>query len=351
MTSSPLTYRAVAMQSPCFGVQRLSIDEARTHITTQIDSLSAPLRATLAFQGSDVKLVVYPEYFLTGFPMGESAEVWRSKACLAPHGPEYEQLGALAQRHGIYLAGNAYEVDEHFPQLYFQTSFIIDPSGDVCLRYRRLNSMYTPTPHDVWDDYLDRYGIEGVFPVVDTPLGRLGAVASEEILYPEITRCLAMRGAEVIVHSTSEVYAPQLTAKAIARRARAQENLVYIVSANSAGIHQTDVPIGSTDGGSELIDHRGLQLAISGPGNSMTACAAIDLHASRAARQRIGMTNTLARQRFEAYRPIYQNMSVYPPNTLSGGQSPSRSHFHQGIETALNHLTDSGVITRAQSNS
>ena len=174
-------------------------------------------------------------------------------------------------------------------------------------------------------------------------LGRLGAVASEEILYPELTRCVAMRGAEVIVHSTSEVYSAQLTPKAIARRARAQENLIYIVSANSAGIHQTDVPVSSTDGGSELIDYRGLSLANSGPGESMTACAEVNLGASRLARARMGMSNTLARQRFEAYRAVYQEASVYPPNTLSG-KAPSRAHFSDGIRAAIEQLSASGVI-------
>ena len=348
MTQASPHYRAVAMQSPCRAVQRLGVTESRARIMETIDGLTASLRATLAFQGSDVQLVVYPEYFLTGFPMGESPELWKEKACLEIDGPEYERLGALAQRFRIYLAGNAYELDPYFPKLYFQTSFIINPSGDVCLRYRRLNSMYTPTPHDVWDAYLDRYGIEGVFPVAKTALGRLGAIASEEILYPELTRCMALRGAEVIVHSTSEVYAPTLTPKAIARRARAQENLLYIVSANSAGILDSDVPVGSTDGGSELIDYRGLQLAVSGPGESMTACAEIDLSTSRQARRRVGMSNTLARQRMEVYQSIYGSMSVYPPNTLDE-RTPSRAHFSAGISSAIASLTAQGVLDGEES--
>ena len=45
------------------------------------------------FSGIDVKLVVLPEYFLTGFPMGESIPVWRDKAALAIDGPEYQGAG------------------------------------------------------------------------------------------------------------------------------------------------------------------------------------------------------------------------------------------------------------------
>ena len=112
---------------------------------------------------------------------------------------------------------------------------MIAPSGDFVLRYRRMISLSGPTPYDVWDRYLDIYGLEGVFPVADTPIGRLAAIASEEILYPEIARCHAMRGAEVFVHPTSEAGTPQDSIKEIARRARAIENMAFVVSANSAG--------------------------------------------------------------------------------------------------------------------
>ena len=52
--------------------------------------------------------------------------------------------------------------------------------------------MYAPTPHDVFSRYLDIYGLEGVFPVARTEIGNLAAIASEEILYPEIARSLGV---------------------------------------------------------------------------------------------------------------------------------------------------------------
>jgi len=178
------------------------------------------------FYGLPVRLVALPEYTLTGFPMRESVQDWRDRACLEQNGPEYEALGKLAQANNLYLSGNVYEIDPHFPELYFQTCFIIGPSGDVILRYRRLTSCFEPTPHDVWDKYLDIYGEEGVFPVAKTEIGNLGTIASEEILYPEITRCVVLRGAEVILHPTSEPGSAELTIKEVCRRARAIENQV-----------------------------------------------------------------------------------------------------------------------------
>ena len=144
------------------------------------ESVTASKAFIRQFSGIDVRLVVLPEYFLTGFPLGESVAVWRDKAALAIDGPEYQSLADIAARTDVYLAGNAYEVDPHFPELYFQTCFIIAPSRETVLRYRRMISLSAPTPYDVWDRYLEIYGLDGVFPVADTPIGRLAAIASEE---------------------------------------------------------------------------------------------------------------------------------------------------------------------------
>ena len=227
--------------------------------------------------------------------------------------------------------------------IFRQTSFIIDPSGAVVLRYRRLNSMYSPTPHDVWDAYVDRYGLDGVFPVARTEIGRIAAVASEEILYPELTRCLAMRGAEVIVHSTCEVGSPRATPKSIARRARAIENLVFVVSANTAGMEGLDLPGASADGGSVVVDYKGKVLAEAGYGESCVAYADIDLEALRRFRRRPGMENLLSRQRFEAYAESYASHSHHPANTMADGFS-GKKHFTDTQAEVIERLAKKGVI-------
>src|SRR4051812_33826385 len=53
-------------------------------------------------------LVLFPEFALTGYPLGESAEQWIDKACIEIPGPETERLQNLAQRLGIFIGANAY---------------------------------------------------------------------------------------------------------------------------------------------------------------------------------------------------------------------------------------------------
>jgi predicted amidohydrolase len=325
-------YKALALQITCDTINacdnKRAVEQVFQHT---ISKINGQIRASKAFIGQDLKLVVLPEYFLTGFPMGETIEQWREKACLKIDGVEYAELGIIANQNQVYLSGNAYELDDNFPDIYFQTSFIISPDGDVILRYRRLNSMFAPTPHDVWDKYLEIYGYESLFPVVKTEIGNLACIASEEILYPEIARCLAMRGAEIICHSSSEVGSNQLTQKNVAKLARAIESMAYVVSANSAGMGGIAIPFASTDGASKVIDYRGLLLAEAGYGESMVANADIDLPALRYFRNRPAMGNLLARQRFELYAESYQKHSFYPPNTLLD-KTASRQHF---IETQI----------------
>ncbi|HCR49044.1 MAG TPA: nitrilase [Bacteroidetes bacterium] len=327
-------YKALALQTTCHAVNALAPAAARAQILANIRRIERQIEASKRFIGRDLRLVVLPEYFASGFPMGESFALWQEKACFEIGGKEYEALSALAVQYDIYLSGNVYELDPHFPDLYFQSSFVIDPKGACILRYRRLNSMFAPTPHDVWDKYLEIYGLEGVFPVADTELGRLACIASEEILYPEIARCLMMRGAEVFLHATSEVGSPLLTQKGVAKLARAIENMAYVVSANSAGIAGIDIPFASTDGLSKIINYEGLVLCEAGYGESMVAHATIDINALRHHRQRPAMANFIARQRFELFAESYQTHSFYPPNTFET-QKPDRHVFLQNIQRVI----------------
>ena len=121
-----MIYKALALQTTCFTVNKAANRaEAETIMTATIERINAQIRASKAFIGQDLKLVVLPEYFLTGFPMGETMAQWQAKACIPMQGEIYDLLGKMAQDNGIYLSGNAYELDENFPDLYFQTSMIV----------------------------------------------------------------------------------------------------------------------------------------------------------------------------------------------------------------------------------
>ena len=343
------SYGALALQTKVQAIaQCADVAACRRRIDASLERIAAQVAASKAFIGPHLRLVVLPEYFLTGYPMGETPAAWRSRGCVAVDGPEYERIGVIASANGLFLAGNLYETDGHFPDLYFQTSFIVDDSGEVVLRYRRLISQFGPTPYDVLDRYLDIYGEDSLFPVVDCALGRLAAVASEEILFPEITRALALRGAEVLCHSSSEVASPLLTPKNAAKRARAYENHVYVVSANSAGVSGIDLPNASVDGASQIVDYEGRVLVQAAVGESMAANADIHLEHLRAYRRRPGMFNLFSRQRLALFGKLYSDHRVSPANSLleedGGVREPSPGHFLKVQSEAIESLLERGIL-------
>lgn len=349
-----LEFIACALQVSCDGLNLVSdVGEARSKMANTIKKIEG--YATTAanflnwFYGVPCRLVALPEYAVTGFPMKESPAEWREKACFAYDGPEYEQLGKIAQDNNIFLAGNVYEVDPNFPELYFQVCFIIGPNGDVILRYRRLTSSFEPTPHDVWDKYLDIYGLDGVFPVAKTEIGNLAMIASEEVLYPEFSRMHVMRGAEVIIHPTSEPGSPQLTIKELARRSRAVENMAYVVSPNSASIDNIPIPPYTCSAMSKIVDMHGHVMAEAGQGGeSMSANAVLDIGALRRARRRIGMANILSRQAYGLFADSYAQADFHRSNfLLEDGETvepPDREVFRRRQEENIERMIKAGVI-------
>ena len=353
-TQSIAPYTAGALQVACATVNACkNAEEAAVVKQASLDRISAYVTTMVNFvkfhNGSDVRLVVLPEYFLTGFPLGESHEEWHDKAALRYDGPEYERLSALAQQNKIFLAGNVYEVDPNFPDLYFQTCFIIDPSGDIILRYRRLSSSFETTPHDVFDKYLDIYGMEGVFPVAKTEIGNLACIASEEIMWPELVRANVLNGAEIIIHPTSEPGSPKDTDREICRRARAIENAVYVISANTSSIEGISIPAYTCSAMSKVVDYKANTLAeAAAGGESMLAHAIIHIDALREQRRRVGMANLLARQPCDIYARVYSEARRREGSGLIQGgkvQPPAdRDWFRKRQADLLERLTKEGLI-------
>lgn len=342
-----LAYRALALQTRCHAVNDCAdAEQASAVIAGNIARVGRQIRASKAFVGPDLKLVVLPEYFATSYPLGDTIPGWAAKGSFAMDGAEYAQLGRIAQDNGVYLVSNAYERDPHFPGLYFQSQVVLDDSGNQILRYRRLISLYAPSPHDVWDKYLDIYGLDGVFPVARTAIGNLACIASEEILYPEIARAHALRGAEVLLHCTSEVGSPELTPKDIAKRARAIESMAFLVSANSAGIDGVDMPLGSADGMSKIVDDQGRVLAAAGAGESMAASTELDISGLRRRRRRPGMGHFLSRLPDAAVAAGVAPQALPPNQLLGNGQPliPQRADFAERQRASIERLHVSGVV-------
>jgi predicted amidohydrolase len=288
-------------------------------------------------------LVVLPEFSMQGPPHGMAAAAWIDLTCCTIPGPITEPLQALARRCRIYIGGHQFESDSEWPGRYFNSCFLIDPSGAVILRYRRVNTAAFPSPHDFMDAYCARYSAAETFPVIDTPLGRLAMIPCGEINVPEVARVLMMQGAEVILHPTNS---PRRPAQEAAKIVRAAENMVYIISANVAGGIGFSYDSSVLGGRSHIIDFLGRTLAYEDGADESTAVSAlIDVEALRQARrQDTGTANPLLRARWEMYLAFFNTASFYPPNCFLHVPMPDQAAAQPAIAQSLRNMAKAGVI-------
>jgi len=292
------------------------------------------------------QLLLFPEFGLQGFPILESADEWIEKACFEIPGPQTERLQSLAQKLNIYVAANSYERDPAWPGIYFNCSYLIDPSGDIILKYRRINTLHSVSPHDLMEKYLDMYGIEGTFPVADCELGKIAMMPCAEIMYPEAARAFMMRGAEVILHPTSDSGAMDLWAWESAKKVRAAENMIYLVSCNAGGSVGGAIPGNFNMGHSKIYDFNGRLLGESGgPGETVLPSATIDIEELRRERSDCMSYNRILSQRHDIYRQIYDAATFIAPNAYLENRMPSRKASVDLLRDSLKSAVKQGSVT------
>ena len=272
------------------------------------------------------RLYVLPEFFLTGAAgIGHSEEA-TAAMCVSIPGPEISRLCELAGQVNAYIAGMVWEVMDDWPGRYWNTAFICSPEGEVILKYHK---HYDPTgktkPGDVLDEYIERYGEQSLFPVVDTPIGRLGCLICYDINFPEMARCLALSGAEILIHPTSEGRAPFLLEDEggweIGKRSRAYENLAYVVSANQGRFLGSDFATDRMRGRSQIIDFNGRVVNMAETTGEAILQADIEIERLRQKRGQMQM-NFLAQLQTHIHAPVYQQHEMWPPNLWSDKPPP-----------------------------
>jgi predicted amidohydrolase len=130
----------------------------------------------------------------------------------------------LARKLGIWLIpGSLYE--RHEGRVY-NTSPVIDPQGAVVARYRKI------FPFEPYELGVSQ-GTEVC--VFDVPtIGRFGLSICYDQWFPEVSRCLAWRGAEVILHPTMTTTTDRAQ-ELILAQANAITNQCFFVDVNNAG--------------------------------------------------------------------------------------------------------------------
>lgn len=266
-----------------------------------------------------VRLVVFPE-FAHAAPVFRTAAELRQKLTVPIPNEHTDRLEAKAREHGVYVqSGSMLEEDPKWPGAVFNTTCLIGPDG-ILSKYRKVN---TWIPYEVHTSPHDIPGYdEPLFPVADTPIGRIGCAICYDWLFPEALRQLTANGAEVLVRVSAYMDPWGATEPmnwwTTINRARAIENVAIVVAANQ-GASLRHYPPYSWPGGSQVVDFEGRVLAEASPGpGERIVVAPIDVSALRHERATRAGHHMSAHLRTEAY-PVYR-ASVYPPRVHPGAE-------------------------------
>ena len=340
-------YTAAAVQTNVWPVYASRTGEpAMEHIKKNLDRAIALIERNAEWNPS--KIYLLPEFFMTGAGgVGKSARD-RNLLCVRIPGPEIQQLCDLAKRVDAYIAGMVWEVMDDWPDRYWNTAFICGPEGEVILKYHK---HYDPggktKPGDVLEEYIDRYGEDALFPVVDTPIGRLGCLTCYDINFPEMARSLALNGAEILLHATSEGRAPFLLEDEggweIGKRSRAYENLAYVISANQGSFLGCDFPSERMRGRSQIIDFTGRVVTIAETTGEAILQADIEIERLRQKRSQMQM-NFLAQVQTEVHGRHFLRKQMWPANLWSDTPPPNDfANIKFGMEL-IGKLSENGTF-------
>lgn len=269
------------------------------------------------------------------------------RGCLRFSGPEIAGLQQVAAKHRVYIGANCYTLNEEFPGRYFNTSFVIDRSGAVILKSYRLHTYHSTSPHDFWQRFIDKVGIDGAFPVAKTELGNLAILPSMELMFPEIARIFVLRGAEVLMHTTMDKIVDQSV-----KRARATENMAFVMSANVTGNVGSDEFMKPD---SIIVNWRGQVLAQCPAGDENSCSATIEIDPLRQRRVIPDFTyppygvNYLSRLRTEIAATGYAAAALYPVDTYKDGDvvtaaiSPATANKEK-LKQSLRNMARAGMV-------
>ncbi len=229
---------------------------------------AARLIAQAAADGA--RLVVLPENFAC-MPLQTHDLV---KVC-EPDGSGAMQdfLRESAVRHGLWIVGGTVPLHARQPDRIRAACLLIGPDGQVHARYDKIH-LFDVHLVEGNEHYNESETIEsGDQPVVaDTPFGRLGLAICYDLRFPELFRSLIDKGAEVIALPAAFTAITGRAHWESLLRARAIENLAWIIAAAQGGYH---VNGRETHGDSMIIDPWG-QICDRLPRGSGVVAATID---------------------------------------------------------------------------
>ena len=255
-------------------------------IVGEVDANLAKLEAV--FSGTDADLTIFPEMFLTGYVPRDNLPSLAEPV----DGPTVKKLTVTCKKAGrALLVGLPLKHPAVKGQI-TNSAVIIDKKGKI----GRYDKAYLPN-FGPFEESM--YFTPGAAPLaMDVDGIKVGVVICYDLFFPELSKLLALQGADLIVCASASPTTTVLNFKRMAP-ARAIENAAYVAYVNLVGSH-LDLIFG---GESRLVDPRGEIVAEAKPLIEDKVSAEIDLSKLEFARR---MRPTIRDTRTEVFEAIIE---------------------------------------------
>ncbi len=212
-------------------------------------------------------LVLLPECTL---PLGGAYVGGRDKlmqTCPPAETLWLERTAPLARRYEMLIASCYYRCEG---ERLYNDGILMDEKGEVAGIYHKV---HLPCPLDWETSEACVFEAGQAHPVFETKVGNVGFQICYDIDFPEGCRCLALNGAQLVLHPTvGYAFPDEEEAVAEARlRTRATDNSITVAYAN----------FGPSPGRSAVYGPSGNQIACCGRGDDRFVFADIDIRAPR----------------------------------------------------------------------
>lgn len=214
--------------------------------------------------------------------------------------PAVEQFQRLARELKVVLPVSVFERANN---VFFNSLVMVDADGAILGRYRKSHIPEGPGYHE---KYYFSPGDTG-FEVFDTQYGKVGAAICWDQWFPEAARCMALKGAEILLYPTaigSEPQDPGLDSSGHWQRTmqgHAAANVVPLVASNRIGTEQGERYTMTFYGSSFIASHTGEKVAEADRESEGVLLATFDLDAVMRYRRAWGLFRD---RRPELYHPL-----------------------------------------------
>ena len=201
------------------------------------------------------KLVALPENFAL---MGNHETDKLKAKEVDGSGPIQDFLATVAKKYGVWVVGGTIPMATDDSNKVRAACLIYNDQGERVGRYDKVHLFDVNVP-GTQEVYRESDSIEpGTEPqVFDTPFGRLGVAVCYDLRFPEFFRKMSVQGVDILVVPSAFTAETGAAHWEVLLRARAVENLCYVIAPNQGGLH---INGRKTFGHSMIIDPWGIVL-------------------------------------------------------------------------------------------